>query len=75
MENTVNVKGKDEVWCATTNEYDLDVNGENLSVRIAETPKSTEFFVWNEVTGWEEADTDEGIMAIVYETWSNGELD
>jgi len=75
MENTVNVKGKDEVWWATTNEYDLDVNGENLSVRIAETPKSTEFFVWNEVTGWEEADTDEGIMAIVYETWSNGELD
>ena len=75
MENTVNVKGKDEVWWATTNEYDLDVNGENLSVRIAETPKSTEFFVWNEVNGWEEADTDEGIMAIVYETWSNGELD
>ena len=75
MENTIDVKSKDEVLWATTNEYDLDVNDENLSVRIAETPKSTEFFVWNEVTGWEEADTDEGIMAIVYETWSNGELD
>ena len=75
MENTVEVKGKDEVWWATTNEYDLEVNGENLSVRVAENPKSTEFFMWNESTGWEEADTGEGIMAIIYEAWSNGELD
>ena len=44
-------------------------------MRIAETPKSTEFFVWNESTGWEEADTDTGIMEIVYEAWSNGELE
>ena len=75
MENTIDVKSKDEVWWATTNEYDLEVNGENLSVRIAETPKSTEYFVWNESTGWEEADTDEGIMEIIYEAWSNGELE
>tara|TARA_R110002073_G_scaffold330813_3_gene514968 strand:+ start:733 stop:960 length:228 start_codon:yes stop_codon:yes gene_type:complete len=75
MENTIDVKSKDEVWWATTNEYDLEVNGENLSVRIAETPKSTEFFVWNESTGWEEADTDAGIMEIVYDAWSNGELE
>ena len=75
MEYSIEVKSKDEVWWATTNEYDLDVNGENLSVRIAETPKSTEFFMWNESTGWEEADTDECIMAIIYEAWSNGELD
>jgi len=75
MSYTIEVKGKDEVWWATTNEYDLEVDGENLSVRIAENPKSTEFFVWNESTGWEEADIDEGVMAIVYEAWSNGELD
>jgi|TARA_R110000823_G_scaffold229230_1_gene356302 hypothetical protein len=75
MDDTIDVKGKDEVWWATTNEYDLDVNGENFSVRIAETTKSTEFFVWNESTGWEEADTNEGVMAIVYEAWNNGEID
>ena len=75
MENTIDVKSKDEVWWATTNEYDLEVNGENLSVRIAETPKSTEFFTWNESTGWEEADTDTGIMEIVHDAWSNGELE
>tara|TARA_Y100000389_G_scaffold1867_1_gene1905 strand:+ start:115 stop:342 length:228 start_codon:yes stop_codon:yes gene_type:complete len=75
MENTIDVKSKDEVWWATTNEYDLEVNGENLSIRIAETPKSTEFFIWNESTGWEEADTDTGIMEIVYEAWSNGEIE
>jgi len=75
MEYSIEVKSKDEVWWATTNEYDLDVNGENLSIRIAENPKSTEFFIWNESTGWEETDTDEGIMTIIYEAWSNGELD
>lgn len=30
MENTVDVKSKEEVWWATTNEYDIEVNGENL---------------------------------------------
>ena len=52
-----------------------DVEGEITTVRIAETPKSTEFFHWNEKSGWEEADTDGGIMKIVYEAWCNGELE
>ena len=43
-EYELTVKDSKEVWWATTNEYDLEVNGENISVRIAETPKSTEFF-------------------------------
>ena len=47
-----------EVWWATTKEYELDVEGEITTVRIAETPKSTEFLQWNEKSGWEEADTD-----------------
>jgi|TARA_Y100000389_G_scaffold204204_1_gene255569 hypothetical protein len=64
-----------EVWWATTKEYELDVEGEITTVRIAETPKSTEFFQWNEKSGWEEADTDGGIMKIVYEAWCNGELE
>jgi hypothetical protein len=53
----------------------LEIDGENISVRIAETPKSTEFFEYEENSGWNEADTDSGLMAIVYESWSNGELE
>ena len=64
-----------EVWWATTKEYELDVEGEIITVRIAETPKSTEFLQWNESTGWEEADTDGGIMKMIYEAWCDGELE
>ena len=74
-EYTVEVQDSKEVWWATTNEYDLEIDGENISVRIAETPKSTEFFEYEENSGWNEADTDSGLMAIVYEAWQNGELE
>jgi hypothetical protein len=63
-----------EVWSAITTEYELDIDGEITSVRIAENPKNTEFFEWNEISGWEESDIDDGLMKIVYEAWSNGEL-
>jgi len=69
------VKDSKEVWWATTKEYDLEIDGENISVRIAENPKGCEFYQYDESTGWSEADTEEGIMRIVYECWSNGELD
>ena len=64
-----------EVWSAITTEYELDIDGEITSVRIAENPKNTEFFEWNEISGWEESDIDDGLMKIVYEAWSNGELE
>jgi len=64
-----------EVWYATTKEYELDIDGEIISVRIAENPKNTEFFQWNEVSGWDEVDIDDGLMKIVYDAWSNGELE
>ena len=62
-----------EVWSAITTEYELDIDGEITSIRIAENPKNTEFFEWNEISGWEESDIDDGLMKIVYEAWSNGE--
>mgnify|MGYP003625294839 CR=1 FL=1 len=64
-----------EVWSAITTEYELDIDGEITSIRIAENPKNTEFFEWNEISGWEESDIDDGLMKIVYEAWSNGELE
>ena len=30
---------------------------------------------WNEISGWEETDTDDGVMKIVFEAWENGELE
>ena len=71
----VKVLDNKEVWWATTKEYDLEINGEITTVRIAEDPKSTEFFEWNEISGWEETDTDDGVMKIVFEAWENGELE
>jgi len=71
----IKILGSKEVWSAITNEYELDIDGEIISVRIAENPKSTEFFEWNEISGWEESDTDDGLMKHVYEAWSNGELE
>lgn len=75
MSSNIEVLESKEVWWATTREYTLEVDGETVRVRIAETPKSTEFFEWNESTGWEESDTEEGIMAEIYEAWSEGTLD
>jgi len=71
----VKVLDSKEVWWATTKEYDLEIDGEITSVRIAENPKGTEFFEWNEVSGWDEVDTDDGVMKIVNEAWENGELE
>jgi len=63
-----------EVWWATTKEYTLEIDGETMICRIAETPKDTTFleFVGGD---WEEADIDGGLMKVVYDAWSNGELE
>jgi|TARA_R110000822_G_scaffold100080_9_gene225512 hypothetical protein len=46
-----------EVWWASTKQYDLVVNEENLSVRWAENPKGSDYYI--EVNGqWESWDTD-----------------
>ena len=62
-----------EVWWATTKEYTLEIDGETMVCRIAENPKDTTFleFVGGD---WEESDIDGGLMKVVYEAWSNGEL-
>ena len=44
----VEVNGQKEVWWEKTIEYDLTVNGHSMKVRIAENPKSTYFYEWDE---------------------------
>ncbi|MGY8805603.1 MAG: hypothetical protein ACKVK6_15370 [bacterium] len=63
-----------EIWWATTNEYTLEIDGETVICRIAETPKETTFFEFTDSGGWEEASTNGGIMEIIKETWEAGEL-
>jgi hypothetical protein len=74
-EYAVEVQDSKEVWWATTKEYDLLVDGNLVRVRIAENPKGTDFYMYEDGSGWTEQHTDDGVMAIVYEAWSNGELD
>ena len=74
-EYTLEVQESKEVWWATTKEYDLLVNGNLVRVRIAENPKCTEFYMYEDGSGWTEQHTEDGVMAIVYECWTNGELD
>ena len=74
-EELIEVKDTKEVWWAKTIEYDLVVKGKSISVRIAETPKGTDFYLWDSKGGWDAADTDDELMAIVHEAWCEGQLD
>jgi hypothetical protein len=71
----IRIVDANEVWWATTKEYTLEIDGETILCRIAETTKSTEFFEYTEGSGWEEADIDGGSMKVVYDAWSNSELE
>lgn len=70
----IKVVDESEVWWASTKEYTLDVGGEIVSCRISETSKETEFFEWTESSGWGPANIDNGVMHVIYNAWSNGEL-
>ena len=70
----IKVVDESEVWWASTKEYTLDVGGEIVSCRIAESSKETEFFEWTENSGWVAANIDNGVMHVIYNAWSNGEL-
>jgi len=53
----IEVEEINEVWWASTKQYDLIVNGEKLSVRWAENPKGSDYYI--EVNGqWEGWDVD-----------------
>jgi hypothetical protein len=70
----IRVIEENEVFWATTKDYTLVIDGETIECRIAENSKGVTFFEWGSQSGWEEADTDGGIMHIIYEAWCEGEL-
>jgi hypothetical protein len=68
------IKDSREVWWATTKQYEVSVDGVDYSFRVAETPKSCEFYVLTE-SGWEDIDYDNLIHEAFHEQWSEGTLD
>lgn len=60
-----------------SSEWTLEIDGEAIICRLLEREDNASFFEWSEWFngGWERSDIDNGIMAIVYEAWSAGELD
>jgi len=65
---------ENEVFWATTKDYTLVIDEETIECRIAENSKGVVFFEWTSQGGWEEANTDGGIMKVIYDAWSDGEL-
>jgi hypothetical protein len=64
-----------EVWWAITKEYDIRTDdGEELTFRVAETPKGTDFYVLTD-DGWESLEDDNPIHDAFYEEWCEGTLD
>lgn len=59
-----------EVWWASTKQYDLIVDGKELSVRWAENPKGSDFYIKNDGQ-WDSWDT-EVDHPEVYEEIING---
>jgi len=54
----IEVEDVNEVWWASTKQYDLIVDGKKMSFRWAENPKGSDFYI--EIDGqWDGWDTDE----------------
>jgi len=59
-----------EVWWASTKQYDFIVDGKELSVKWAENPKGSDYYI--EIDGqWDSWDTDSEYPE-VYEAMMNG---
>ena len=63
-----------EVFWATVKDYTLVIDGETIECRIAENTEGVTFFELDSQTGWEESNTDGGIMKVIYDAWDAGEL-
>ena len=63
-----------EVFWATATEYTIEIDGETVVCKIEENSNDTKFFEYTEGTGWEESDIDNGIMAVIYAAWSDGDF-
>jgi len=66
----IKVKEIDEVWWASTKQYDLIVDGKEISFRWAENPKGSDYYIETD-KGWEDWDPDDEYSE-VYESIMNG---
>ena len=68
----IRIVDANEVYSAQTNEYTLEIDGETILCRIADSTNDTEFFEYTEGSGWELSDINSGIMKVIYDAWSDG---
>ena len=67
----IRIVDANEVYSAQTNEYTLEIDGETILCRIADSTNDTEFFEFTEGSGWELSNIDSGIMKVIYDAWSD----
>ena len=66
----IEVKEIDEIWWASTKQYDLIIDGKEISFRWAENPKGSDYYIETD-KGWEDWDPDDEYPE-VYEAIMNG---
>tara|TARA_R100000655_G_scaffold107380_1_gene157771 strand:+ start:322 stop:537 length:216 start_codon:yes stop_codon:yes gene_type:complete len=70
---SVEIKEVREVWWASTKQYDLTVDGKEVSFRWAENSKGSDMYILTD-NGWDGWDTDSEYPE-VFEMMMDGELD
>mgnify|MGYP003155501494 CR=1 FL=1 len=76
----MDIKESREVWWASTMQYEIELNGKEYSIRIAEDSNQVQLF-WLSENGWSElyegeANGDVNIENLneIYKAWEEGEL-
>jgi len=76
----MDIKESREVWWASTTQYEIELNGKEYSIRVAEDSNQAQLF-WLSETGWSElyegeANGDVNIENLneIYKAWEEGEL-
>ena len=70
---SIEVKDVNEVWWASTKQYDLIIDGKDVSFRWAENPKGSDYYILTD-DGWNEWNTDAEYQNVC-EMMMNGELE
>ena len=76
----MDIKESREVWWASTTQYEIELNGKEYSIRVAEDSNQAQLF-WLSENGWSELYESEAYGDVnienlneIYKAWEEGEL-
>ena len=76
----MDIKESREVWWASTMQYEIELNGKEYSIRVAEDSNQAQLF-WLSENGWSElyeaeayGDVNIENLNEIYKAWEEGEL-